>query len=362
MLQKQKIDNILKKIEKSWSRDAIAWYRTNKRVLPWRKRENQNFYSIWISEVMLQQTGVNTVIPYYEKFKKKWPDLQSFQSAKFDEIMMIWQGLGYYNRAKNLYNASRIIHNFDLTKYDELLKIPGIGKYTASAIIAILYDRKIGVIDTNIIRVFSRVFSINFRDSSNKNLIEDIAYKLSPQTNNKVYCQSLMDLGSLICKKKPVCKICPVSSYCNSFNSEDRFDFKVKKIKPKKEGIVFFIKYKNKIYLEKSKDKFLHGLMRFPTTKFSDRILGKSLNVTSRSKIWLKSKKIEIRGKYIGFVNHQFTNFYLKLLIVKINLKSKNNNKLNGIWINEQEISSYPFSRLMEKVQTVVMGLDDKNL
>ena len=359
MLQKQKIDNKLKKIERSWSTDVIAWYRKNKRVLPWRKRENQNFYSIWISEVMLQQTNVNTVIPYYEKFKKKWPDLRSFQSAKFDEIMMIWQGLGYYNRAKNLYSASKVIHNFDLKRYDELLKIPGIGKYTASAIIAILYDRKIGVIDTNIKRVFSRVFSVNFRDSSNKNFIEDIAYKLSPYTNNKLYCQSLMDLGSLICKKKPVCKTCPVSSHCNSFNSEDRFDLKVKKIKPKKEGIVFFIKYKKKIYLEKSEDNFLYGLMRFPTTEFSDTILGKTLNVTSRSKIWLKSKKILKKGKYIGSVNHQFTNFYLKLLIVKIDIKSKNNNKLNGIWINEQDISSYPFSRLMEKVQTVAMGLDD---
>lgn len=359
MLQKQKIDNKLKKIEKFWSRDVIAWYKTNKRVLPWRKRENQNFYSIWISEVMLQQTGVNAVIPYYEKFKKKWPDLRSFQSAKFNEIMMMWQGLGYYNRAKNLYNASKIINKFDLKKYDELLKIPGIGKYTASAIIAILYDQKIGVIDTNVIRVFSRVFSMNFRDSSNKNLIEDIAYKLSPQTNNKVYCQSLMDLGSLICKKKPICKICPVGIHCNSFNSEDRFDLKAKKIKPKKEGIVFFIKYKNKIYLEKSEDKFLHGLMRFPTTEFSDIILGKSLNVTSRSNIWLRSKKIDIKGKYIGFINHQFTNFYLKLLIVKIHIKSKNNNRLNGMWINEQEISSYPFSRLMEKVQTVAMGIDD---
>ncbi len=358
MLQKTKIHNKLFEIQTHWSKDILSWYKKNKRDLPWRQEKNQNFYSIWLSEIMLQQTVVQTVIPYYTRFKKKWPDLKSFQLAKFHEVLKMWQGLGYYKRAKHLYEASKIINNFDLENYNDLLKIPGIGSYTASAILAILYDKKIGVIDTNIKRIFSRVFSINFRDVANKKYLEEIACKLTPINNNKFYCQSLMDIGSLICKKKPLCKICPISKYCDSNNKEEKIDFIIKKKKPRKIGVVFFIRYQKQIFVQKSNDNFLHGLMKFPTTEFSELTTNiEELNLISKS--WIKSNGINAEGENVGFINHQFTNFYLKLLVVKIHLKSKNKNIINGIWINENKLSNFPFSRLMEKVQSVVIGSDE---
>ncbi|MBK93085.1 MAG: hypothetical protein CMP33_02185 [Rickettsiales bacterium] len=359
MLQKTKIDNKLFLIKNTWCNDVLSWYKENKRNLPWRKKKNQNFYSIWLSEIMLQQTNVNTVIPYYNKFKKKWPTLESFQSAKFEELMIMWQGLGYYRRAKNFFDASKILKNYNLKNYNDLVKIPGIGKYTASALMAILYDAKIGVIDTNITRIFSRVFSVNFKDSSNQKLIEEIAYELAPSKHNGLYCQSLMDIGALICKQEPDCKVCPVNQHCDSLNLKKKNYEATKKLKIKKIGVVFYVKCKNSVLTQKSDNNFLHGLLRFPTSDFYEVSI-KNRDFTQISLSLRKSLGLRTEGKDIGFVNHPFTNFYLQLLVVKIQLKSKNDIKLNGNWIDEFELSNFPFSRLMEKVRTKVIGLDDK--
>ncbi len=359
MLQKTKIDNKLLLIKNDWCNDVISWYRENKRNLPWRKKKNQNFYSIWLSEIMLQQTNVNTVIPYYNKFKKKWPTLESFQSAEFEELMIMWQGLGYYRRAKNFFDASKILKNYNLKNYNELVKIPGIGKYTASALMAILYDAKIGVIDTNITRIFSRVFSINFKVPSNQKLIEKIAYELAPSKNNRFYCQSLMDIGSLICKKEPDCKVCPVNQYCDSLNLKQKNDEETKKPKINKIGVVFYIKYKNSVLTQKSDNNFLHGLLKFPLSDFHE-VSTKNRDFSQISLDFKKLSGLRTVGKEIGFVNHHFTNFYLQLLVVKIQLKSKNSIKLKGNWIDEFKLSDFPFSRLMEKVRIKVIGLDDK--
>ena len=127
--------HITENFKRTWQKKIISWYGSNKRDLPWRKKKNQNFYRIWISEVMLQQTGVKTVIPYYIKFLKKWPSLNSFFKAELDEILFLWQGLGYYQRAKNLYNAKEYLKKNSISINSESLKnIPGIGDYISSSI------------------------------------------------------------------------------------------------------------------------------------------------------------------------------------------------------------------------------------
>ena len=202
--------------KKAWQKKILRWYELNKRDLPWRKKTYQNFYKIWISEVMLQQTVVNTVIPYYRKFLKKWPNLKLFYKAELEEILMIWQGLGYYQRAKKLYEAKEFLKINKLVIHStDLIKIPGLGKYTSHSISAILKDEPCAVVDGNVERILSRVFKISRSDKRFKKKIYQIAEKLTPLKNNRNYFQSLMDLANIVCKSKaPNCILCPVKKYC----------------------------------------------------------------------------------------------------------------------------------------------------
>ena len=161
--------HISTKFKIDWQKKILNWYSLNKRQLPWREKKYQNFYNIWISEIMLQQTSVKTVIPYYEKFMKKWPSLQSFSRATLDEILLVWQGLGYYQRAKNLYLAKEELKKKDCIKINiqNLKELPGVGDYVASAICAILKDDSCVVVDGNIKRIISRAFNLSNNDILN---------------------------------------------------------------------------------------------------------------------------------------------------------------------------------------------------
>lgn len=359
MLKNYKIDNISLKNSLEWQDKILKWYQINKRQLPWRKKKYQNFYCVWLSEIMLQQTGVKTAIPYFYKFIRKWPTLNSFSKASLDEIMFNWQGLGYYQRAKNMFKAIDIIkQNYPIKSYEELMKIPGIGTYTAASISAILYDNTKAVVDGNIKRILSRVMRLNPANKTFEKKLNTVAQNLTPKKNNGSYCQALMDLGSLICRpKNPLCKKCPVNSQCHYYiYPEKRIKKMFKNNKKSKFGVAFYLSYKNLVYLEKSDSNFLYGLMKFPCTEFLE--INKNDSQKSEKKLekelisnFLKTIKLKFNKYETYYVKHAFTNFYLKLLVVKIKLKSKNNIRLNGFWMEKKQISCYPFSRLMDKVK-----------
>ena len=185
-----------------------------------------------------------------------------------------------------------------------------------------------------------------------------MAQNLTPKKNNGSYCQALMDLGSLICRpKNPLCKKCPVNSQCHYYiYPEKRIKKMFKNNKKSKFGVAFYLSYKNLVYLEKSDSNFLYGLMKFPCTEFLE--INKNDSQKSEKKLekelisnFLKTIKLKFNKYETYYVRHAFTNFYLKLLVVKIKLKSKNNIRLNGFWMEKKQISCYPFSRLMDKVK-----------
>lgn len=204
-----------------FSKNVLNWYSANKRDLPWRYKNNspKDPYKIWVSEIMLQQTTVATVIPYYKRFLKKWPNIKKLSKSNINEVLDFWSGLGYYRRAKNLHLTSRIISNqfngiFPLEK-DEIIKLPGIGEYTAAAIRAIAKDEKDTVVDANIERVIARIFYLKKPIKQIKKEIKQNAEKLTPKFNNGDYIQALMDIGSLICTPKdPLCNDCPIEKFC----------------------------------------------------------------------------------------------------------------------------------------------------
>ncbi len=343
--------NINSKFKREWQKKIIDWYKVNKRDLPWRKRRNQNFYKIWISEVMLQQTIVKTVIPYYEKFIERWPNLKSFFDASLDEILLYWQGLGYYQRAKNLFKAKEYLKKNKLyINSTNLKKVPGIGDYISSAISAILKNENCAVVDGNIKRILRRVFNLNENEKLFNKKILFIAKELTPVSQNGFYCQSLMDFANLVCKaKKPLCGNCILQKMCN-------FDLKKEKtnkqnLKIKKIGVGFFVNKNKNFLIEMSKKKLLQGLYSIPLSDFvikEKKIESQIINQIISD--WMSSNNLKTRFKVLGYVNHIFSHFHLKLFIVDIKLKEKISfNELE--WVTEKTFDTKPKSTLMKKVK-----------
>ena len=322
----------------------LNWYDTKARKMSWRippelsiKGIKNDPYKIWISEIMLQQTGVKTVERYYSNFIKKWPDVYKLNQAFENDILKEWSGLGYYKRALNLKACAKIIcENYDgkfPTSEKELLKLPGIGKYTAAAIVAIAFNKSAIVIDGNVQRIIARFFEIK-EDLRNKNLI--IYKKLEGICSNKRpgdFAQSMMDLGATICKPvNPVCNNCPVMKYCLAFknNTYNIIPYKTKKLKKKKKkGYIFIgITTKNKIILMKRpKDGLLGGTICPPSSDWVENNF--------------PSPKPPFKGEWKTLTQpifHSFTHFELELRIMISIIKDIPNNvfleELNSKTIN----------------------------
>lgn len=211
----------------------LHWYRVNKRNLPW--RETKDPYKIWVSEIILQQTRVNQGLDYYIRFIKKFPNIQSLAQAHEDELMKLWQGLGYYSRARNMHFAAKqVLLEFNgqfPSTYNHILKLKGIGKYTAAAIASIAFNEVVPVVDGNVYRVLSRLNQIStpIDDAKSYNEFFTVSSKMIDPQSPGDYNQAVMELGALICHPtSPECPECPVKNYCKAFKKGNTGDFPVK--------------------------------------------------------------------------------------------------------------------------------------
>jgi len=347
--------HIKKEFKIAWQKKILQWYSKNKRDLPWRQKKNQQFYNIWISEVMLQQTTVKTVIPYYDKFLKKWPNLETFFNASLDEILLVWQGMGYYQRAKNLYLAKEILKKEKINiNLEDLKKLPGIGDYVSSAICAILVDQNCTVIDGNIKRIITRAFNLDKNKPNIEKNIKNIATKLTPIRNNRFYCQALMDMANLICKNKtPDCLACPVKIECSyKVNTEPKIK---KRLVKRKLGVTYCIKFKDYVLLQRSEGRILENLYCFPVTRFVEvnNELEEQPLLKAIADNWQKINSITHNHVFSKFVKHTFSHFHLKLFIIEINLKRKKR-FVDFEWVLKKDIVNKPSSALMKKIQEEV--------
>lgn len=257
------------------TKDLLDWYQKYKRDLPWRRTRNP--YYIWVSEVMLQQTRVEAVKVYYERFIHRLPTLYDLATISEDELLKLWEGLGYYSRVRNMKSCAqkRIEKGFDNlpnTK-EELLALPGIGNYTAGAILSIAFSIPSVAIDGNVYRVLGRYYKIeeNIKKSSTYQIYESKMKKILPKENAGDFTQSFMDLGSLVCTpKSPKCEICPLQRNCKAKQKNQVEFYPVKEKKKEKrieERTVYLYRYGDKIAIQKRKNKgLLASMYEFPNT------------------------------------------------------------------------------------------------
>jgi len=254
----------------------LDWFAANAQDLPWRRTRDP--YAIWVSEIMLQQTRVQAVVPYYERFLRRFPTVETLAQARLDTVLKLWEGLGYYSRARNLHAAARkIVAQFDgrvPTTREELLTLPGIGRYTAGAIASIAFGRREPVVDGNVTRVLCRIFRIgdNPKDAAVQQRIWSIAQKLTPEGHAGHFNQALMELGREVCRpRNPKCDDCPVCHLCAAkrHNEQSSLPARVpKKRLPSHIVVVGVIYRQGRILIDKRKPEgLLGGLWEFPGGK-----------------------------------------------------------------------------------------------
>ncbi|OKY75177.1 MAG: A/G-specific adenine glycosylase [Desulfobulbaceae bacterium DB1] len=198
----------------------LAWFAENQRPLPW--RQTYNPYHVWISEIMLQQTQMERVIPYFNRWIDRFPDICSLAEAKDDEILKLWEGLGYYARARNILRAAVLLShegNFLPDSYKKLIALPGIGPYTAGAVMSIAFNRDYPVVDANVERIFARIFNLDspVKTAANQTFIRRQAEKMLPSGQARYFNQGLMELGALVClPAQPLCAACPIADCCQA--------------------------------------------------------------------------------------------------------------------------------------------------
>ena len=259
------------------TKKILNWYDLNKRSLPWRKNVSQSkkHYYTLVSEFMLQQTQVVTVIPYFDRFINKIPNLKKLSTIQDNELIKLWEGLGYYSRARNLKKTAKIIiskhHGKIPNNYEDLISLPGIGNYTANAILAIAFNKSYIPLDGNIERVLKRYLHLKKDNEIQKNNLikKKSIFGISSRASD--YAQALMELGAMICKpKNPGCSKCPISKNCKSYKNKD---FDLAKIRKKNKEKYFILKVykKNQKYLlvKNTKFNFLKNLAIFPMEELS---------------------------------------------------------------------------------------------
>lgn len=328
-------------------KQLIQWYQQNKRDFPWRK--DQDPYHIWISEIMLQQTTTETVIPYYIHFLEVFPTIEKLASASLEEVYKMWEGLGYYRRAKHLHESAQIIvDKYDgqfPREYDEILALKGIGSYTAGAISSIAYGKPVPAVDGNVLRIMSRYYLIkeNIVELIIQKQIFKIVQELIQGHDASAFNQGLMDLGATICRPvHPQCSICPIQKKCQAYryNQQEVLPISIKKIKKQEIGFITgIITYQNKFLLIQNPPggllENLYGFIQYDVESPYSFITSFQENYQQELKI----------HSYIKDIKHVFTHRTWFMHVYHFTL----NHEIKGMYTLE-EIQSLPLSTAHLKV------------
>jgi A/G-specific adenine glycosylase len=341
----------------------LAWYDRHRRRLPWRPLPGvaADPYAVWLSEIMLQQTGVKTVGPYFEKFLARWPDVEALGSASLDDVLRMWAGLGYYSRARNLHAcavAVRRDHGGVFPDTEEGLRaLPGIGPYTASAIAAIAFGRRTMPVDGNIERVVSRLFAVDEPLPQAKPRIQHLAATLLAESRAGDSAQALMDLGSSICTpKKPACALCPLNEDCAARRRGDQETFPHKTLKKTgalRRGAAFVVTRGDELLVRTRVEKgLLGGMTEVPG---SDWLAAQDDRAALQQAPDLKG--VARWHRRVGVVTHVFTHFPLELVVYTARVSARVRAPAGMRWVPIATLRDEALPNVMRKV--IAHGLGD---
>jgi A/G-specific adenine glycosylase len=330
----------------------LEWYTQNKRDLPWRR--TRDAYRILLSEIMLQQTQVQTVIPYYHRFLKAFPDFHALADAPLNKVLKLWEGLGYYSRARNLHTLAKTVsrrHKGILpADYIQILALPGVGRYTAGAVMSIAFGQDYPVVDGNVIRVFCRYFGIteNVSKLPVQKQLWDLASRYLPAGQASDYNQALMELGATVCTPRaPACLLCCLAPTCEAYKQGRQNEWPVKSKKgeiPHREIGAGVIWHEDKILISQRPLKgLLGGLWEFPGGKLEPgETLAQCVAREIKEELGIKVKV----GKEMLAVDHAYSHFRITLHAFECQYVSGEPQKL-GVqdwrWVTPQELKKFAF-------------------
>lgn len=344
---------------KTIQKQLLAWYRREKRDLPWRTTKNP--YLIWVSEVMLQQTQVKTVIPYYERWLQSFPTVQSLADAEERDVLKHWQGLGYYSRARNLHRAAKMVAEHYQgaipDTLDEIQRLPGIGLYTAGAILSIAFGKRVPVLDGNVKRVLARLFCLaeNGKTSKSAQRLLQTAEQLLPEKHIGDFNQALMELGATAClPRNPLCTACPIVLHCmaQKENLQDRYPPPVTRPSQNKIEVsaAVILRGKTTYIQQRPRDGLMGGLWEFPGGKIEknespEDCLKREIQEELSVDIVIDSKLMTIK--------HSYTQFRVTLHVYLCRLPSgriRATQCEQWKWVSFKELESYPFPSANAKI------------
>ena len=317
---------------------VLAWYdKFGRKHLPW--QQNKTLYGVWLSEVMLQQTQVSTVIPYFERFVKKFPNIMALADAPLDEVLHLWTGLGYYARARNLHKAAQTIRDqykgeFP-TDFERVWDLSGVGRSTAAAVLSSCLNAPYPILDGNVKRVLSRYFAVNGwpGEKQVENRLWTLSEQVTPSECTADFNQAMMDIGAMVCtRSKPKCSLCPLTENCEANLAQRWQDYPTKKTKknlPERQGYFLILNKQGKVALERRNNSGLWGgLYCFPQFEIKTDLLD-----------YLRQQGICQYQEWTVF-RHTFSHFHLDIYPIYAEIGGKTQDKDRSEWKRVEENSS----------------------
>ena len=341
---------------KSAAADLLSWYDRHGRHLPWRARGGRRAdpYHVWLSEIMLQQTTVATVGPYFRDFLDRWPSVHALAAADLDEVLTAWAGLGYYARARNLHRCAKTVSARFGGRFpddeERLRQLPGIGDYTAAAIAAIAFDRPAAVLDGNVERVVARLFAVAEPLPGAKTRLKTLLKTLTPASRSGDFAQAMMDLGATICTpRSPRCILCPLQSRCEALRlgiAETLPAKQPKRERPTRRGVAFWVTDPSGAVLLRRRPEsgLLGGMMEVPSSPWLEAPAGPQLaDVVGQAPLAAAWRPLP------GQVRHTFTHFHLELGLVAARVAAPPAD-VQGRWVAIDALGDVALPTVMKKI------------